>query len=152
MASVTRTVTIESPPSEVWKVLAALDAYQEWESGYVSSLYTSDQRTGAGVTRRVELNSPMGVRWAEHRITRWEEPSVIAWEARSSNFPMLGQAVQTVTLTDAGQSTHVVNNVTYNLKFGWLGRLIDPVMFRPIVKGAAQGFVDSLATNAPHQP
>ena len=148
MGSATRTTEIAAPATEVWAILTELDAYHDWESGYVMSEYTSDQRTGVGVTRRVELKSPMGVRWANHEITRWEEPSVIAWAARSSNFPLLARAEQVVTLRAAGNTTHVQNTVTYTLKYGWLGRIIDPIMFRPIVKGGVEGFVDSLAARA----
>ena len=69
-------------------------------------------------------------------------------ESTSSNFPMLAQAEQTVTLSHADGFTQVVNTVTYHLKYGWLGQLIDPPMFRPIVRSAAGGFVGSLAKEA----
>ena len=60
MGSATRTTEIAAPATEVWAILTKLDAYHDWDPGYVMSEYTSDQRTGVGVTRRVELKSPMG--------------------------------------------------------------------------------------------
>lgn len=144
MTTVTRSVTINDSTMAIWEVLAALDRYHEWESGYVSSAYTSPQTSGRGTMRRVELKSPMGVRYAIHEVTRWEEGSVIAWRATESNFPMLATAEQTVTLRPEVEHTMVENSVTYDLKYGVLGKIADPIMFRRVVVGANEGFLASL--------
>lgn len=148
MTIVTRSAMIDAPPGAVWRILTELDRYEEWETGYVSSSYTGEQREGVGTTRRVELRSPIGVRYAVHEVTRWEEGAAIAWAARDTNFPMLAAAEQTVGLRPDGQGTFVENRVEYELRYGVLGSLADLMMMRRTVRGAAKGFLAGLKRRA----
>jgi len=148
MTLVTRAAVIPAPAQRIWPILSHLDSYADWESGYDSSEYTSDQHEGIGTTRRVGLKSPMGIRHATHVVTRWDEGRAIAWAARDSNFPFLATAEQTVTLEPNGESTHVENQVAYALRYGALGRVVDRIMFERVVRGAAEGFLASLAARA----
>jgi uncharacterized protein YndB with AHSA1/START domain len=148
MAVVHRSVTIAAKGQDVWRILTELDNYAEWESGYVSSAYTSDQHRGLGTRREVRLKSPMGVRRALHEVTHWEEDTVIAWAAIESNFPFLKTAEQTVTLRPEGGTTKVENRMAYELKYGSLGSLVDRLMFNKVVTGAAESFLESLKARA----
>jgi uncharacterized protein YndB with AHSA1/START domain len=141
-------VTIDASPSALWVILTTLDEYADWEPGYASSEYASEQRQGVGAARTARLRSPMGIRRVTHVVTSWEPESEIAWEAHDTNFPLLLSAEQTITLRPDGAATAVENRIVYELRYGGLGRLIDPLVMRRTVNGATEGFLAALARKA----
>jgi hypothetical protein len=46
----------------------------------------------------------------------------------------------------------VENAVEYELKYGPVGCLADPLMFRRVVSGATEGFLASVTTEASSKP
>ena len=137
-------IHIHAPRSAVWKALAAFDRISDWEPGYASSEYATDQREGVGTSRDVQVETPLGARHVLHVVTHWDSGVELGWEALDADVPLIDTAEAVVRLTTSGDTTIVDTEFTYNLKYGPLGRVVDRLVMRKQMKGAVTGFLRSL--------
>jgi len=144
MTRINEQIHIQAPRSAVWKALAAFDRISDWEPGYVSSEYATDQREGVGTSRHAQIKTPFGARHVLHVVTRWEPGVELSWEARDADVPLVDTAENIARLTTSGDTTIVDDELTYTLKYGPLGRVMDRLVMRKQMKGALTGFLQSL--------
>lgn len=139
MSTLRHHVRIEAPVEAVWKALADLAAVQHYNRMVASARVVSDMREGVGATRRCELK-PKG--WVEERVWEWSPPRAIGLEVAVSTWPVVFMKWRTEIQAE-GRGTVVSQELSYKMKFGPLGALMDALMMRrKLDKGIAEVFDD----------
>lgn len=137
MTTLRHQVRIDAPVEAVWKILADLVAVEHYNPMVASARLVSDRREGVGATRRCELK-PKG--WVEERVWDWTPPRAIGLEVAASEWPLVFMKWKT-ELSPDGAATLVSQEMTYKLKFGPIGAVMDAlVMRRKLDKGIAEIF------------
>lgn len=118
---------IAAPVAEVWRAIAGdLTAVQHYNDQVASARIVGEQRDGVGATRRCELR-PKG--FVEERVTAWTPHERIGLEVAASSWPIVFMAWQTDLAVD-GDGTRVTQVLSYKLRFGPVGALLNALVMR----------------------
>ncbi len=100
-------VEISRPAAEVWAVLADFGAIARWADNVDHSSLTTEQATGVGAARRVQV----GRNALLEEVIVWDEAEVLAYELRGLP-PVVRSAVNEWRLEGDGSSTRVTLTTT----------------------------------------
>lgn len=136
---------IPAPVAVVWDVLADFPNVADWNGGVKASYATGEQTEGVGASRHCDL-APTGT--LEETIREWHPNEKLVVSIDSSTKSPLKNGLGTFNLSAGdSESTTIVLNLDYEVKWGPVGRLIGPVVQRQLTKGFA-GFLRDLETTA----
>ena len=129
MTAITKTVRINAPKSKVWAILADLAAVKDYNPSVTEAYYTSTQREGVGASRHCDLRQGE----VDERITAWQEGESYTIEIYDGKpLPPSKEPVQaTIELTAAGSETLVQMTMSYEMKYGVVGNLMNRTMMEP---------------------
>src|SRR5262249_3444689 len=133
-------IHIAAAPETVWRVLGRLDALHEYDPGVKKASVLSGPREGVGASRKCDL-APGG--WFEERVTEWTPHDAMAFELFACSLPVK-RLRHRYTLTADGVGTLVKQTMTYELKFGPLGWVMDALMVRRKWNEGVRGFFTGL--------
>ena len=137
MTTLTHEIRVSAPIESVWPAIADLTAVERYNPMVASARHISDQREGVGASRRCELK-PKG--WVEERVWDWKPPHALGLEVAASEWPLVFMKWRTELQAD-GDGTLVRQELTYKVKFGPIGALLDAlVMRRKLDRGVAEVF------------
>ena len=117
---------IEAAPDRVWAVLSDLVAVQRYNPLVAAAQFVPGAREGVGASRQCALK-PKGT--VKERVTAWEPGRAIAFEVIESDWPMTRMRWRTEIGSEA-TGTKLSQVMEYEMKFGWLGRLLDALIVR----------------------
>jgi ligand-binding SRPBCC domain-containing protein len=126
MTTLEHQVRIEAPLDAVWGALADLTAVRHYNPLVAEVKCISASAEGVGATRRCELK-PDG--WVEERVWSWNPPHAIGLEVAASTWPVALMKWETRLQAD-GAATLVTQQLSYRLKLGPLGALLDALVMR----------------------
>lgn len=127
MTTLRHEVRIEAPIDAVWRAIAEdLTAVQHYNMLVSSARLLSGPREGVGASRRCELK-PKG--FVEERVWEWTPKRAIGLEVAASEWPVVFMKWRT-ELAEDGKATLVSQELSYKVKFGPLGALMDALMMR----------------------
>lgn len=118
-----KTACIEAPADVVWAHLSRLDQIHLWTDVIHRSYLTTQASCGVGAERVCELGHDRSV---TERIVAWEEGSSFTYE--STNAPMMRFARNRWSVRAEGNRTLVTTEAEFELRGGWLGRLLGHVI------------------------
>lgn len=121
---------IESPSEAVWAVLGAFGDVAAWAPGIASSRCLGTRTGGIGARRL--MRHVWGFR-LEEVVTAWEEGSGFTFLVIKAPFP-LNFVLETWKVAPSGAQVRVETTVEYNTHAGPLGRLIDYVCLRHLIR------------------
>lgn len=121
---------IESPPDAVWAVLGAFGDVATWAPGIASSRCLGTRTGGIGARRL--MRHVWGFR-LEEVVTAWEEGCGFTFLVIKAPFP-LNFVLETWKVAQIGAHVRVETTVEYNTHAGPLGRLIDYVCLRHLIR------------------
>lgn len=135
MTTLRHQIRIEAPIEEVWHAIAGdLTAVQHYNQTVSSARWLGDKREGVGAARRCELK-PKG--FVEERVWEWTPRKAIGLEVSASEWPIVFMKWKTELAAD-GQATLVSQEMSYQLKFGPLGSLMDALVMRRKLDGGVR--------------
>lgn len=127
MTTLRHEIHIAAPVDAVWQAVAGdLTAVQRYNPMVSSARVLGDLREGVGAVRRCEL-SPRG--FVEERVWEWLPGKAIGLEVTASGWPIVLMRWRT-ELTAQGDTTRVSQEMSYRLKLGPLGALLDALVMR----------------------
>jgi ligand-binding SRPBCC domain-containing protein len=148
MTVLTNRITIAAARPAVWKTLTTLELLETYDPGVRSSRVTGEVATGPGAERRCDLR-PAG--WFVERVVAWQPEQALAFELVTCSLPV-AHLRHDYTLTAQDGGTVVTQVMTYELKYGPAGRLLDAVMMRRQWDQGIKGFLAGLKQTVEHQP
>ncbi len=126
MTELKHEITIEASPEKVFSVLENLEEVQHYNPTVTFAKYISDHKSGAGSARECELGDEGKIR---ERVTAVDPGKSITMELYEHNWPIKSMQWTTNVLPN-GAETRVTQKLTYEMKFGLLGALLNKLVMR----------------------
>ncbi len=140
MTALMNDIQIHASRKLVWQTLTQLDLLATYDPGTKAASITGELSSGLGAERRCEVR-PTG--WFQERVAAWEPEESLAFELVDCSFPV-NALRHDYTLTESDGLTHVTQTMTYQLKYGRLGRALDAVMLRRKWDNGIKAFLEGL--------
>ena len=125
MGTINNSITINATPEKVWNALATLDAIHQIDRAVKHSSVISNQNTGIGATRKVDMAD--GKNWFKEKVSVWQPNEKLSFQLVECTFPVHSLDYDYI-LTAKGNTTTVTQTMKYTMKFGIVGRLMDTLM------------------------
>jgi uncharacterized protein YndB with AHSA1/START domain len=125
MTTLKHKIFIHAPPERVWEALADLESVRHYNPMAHRVTITTAKREGPGAERRCE--GPQGA-FCE-RVLSWDVGRSITIELSESKWPVAGMRWTTRLQPDSA-GTLMLQETTYEPKFGILGHALDRVVLR----------------------
>lgn len=141
MTTLHNEITIDAPLEKVWGILADVGELDRYDPTVRKSTVTSVAKSGIGSSRKVDMKD--GTHWFEEKITVCEPNEALAFELTNCNFPIDGLR-HSYSFERAGGRTKVAQIMEYEVKYGFLGRLMDALMLRKQTDAGVKKFFSGL--------
>lgn len=123
-------IGIRAPPQTVWAVLEDFGGVSEWAPYMRKSSLVGNQKSGVGTSRY--MRHAWGFSF-EESVTEWTDNHGFSFDVHRAPFPMKDVHETWVTDHDNGLST-VSTRVSYGMRLGFLGSLVDWILVRFVVR------------------
>ena len=128
-------VLVNLPRSEVWQRLRDLTIPHKYVPGLRDCRMATEQKEGVGASRRVFTTSGMEM---DETVIEWDEGKGFVIRLHDGDGPpppIFTEACFHYILEDApGGKTLFRPTMTYTIKYGLLGRLLDKLMLNMIIR------------------
>ena len=126
MRALTEKIGIQASPHVVWEVLEDFGGVSKWAPYMRRSSLVGNQQNGVGTSRF--MRHAWGFSF-EETITEWTDNHGFSFDVHRAPFPRKDVHETWVTGQDKGLST-VTTRVSYGMRLGILGNLVDWVLVR----------------------
>ena len=138
MTTLHNEITINAPIEKIWKALAEMEGLENLDPNVKKSTALSQAKNGIGATRKVDMQD--GKNWFEEKVTAFKPNETLTYELTACSFPVQ-KLKYTYCLEKTGSQVKVNQVMEYQIKFGFLGKLLDSLMIRKqYSKGIKQFF------------
>ncbi|MEM9897551.1 MAG: SRPBCC family protein [Bacteroidota bacterium] len=143
VTTISARASISASREMVWNVLKSPGDIERFHPLIKKSYMIDNQLAGTGSKRYCELR-PIGVMM--EKITEWKEGFSFTTEVFDGKMLPPFKFVRGTISPQNGslEPTTVVFTFSYQLKFGWVGRLMNKLLILPQFKGAPPKYVEGL--------
>jgi len=142
MPRIIKSRTYSASPEAVWDLLADFPNISRWNSGVKHSESTTSAASGVGAQRHCDL-APFGA--LEETIREWDEGKMLAISIDKAKLLPIKQGLVKFAISPDGEGSKLDFDYEYDLKFGPLGKLMQPLLKGQLDKGF-DGFLDDIGT------
>ncbi len=130
MTTIQSQITIHAPKEVVWQALSDLGGVNKYHMAVEKSYYSSDQKSGVGASRVCEFANGGSL---SETVVRWQDGSSLTLSLNPGKKmpPFRSNSEGTFSVREDNGNTVVDMEMRYDLRFGFLGRLMDALMVRP---------------------
>lgn len=139
-------ITIKASPEAVWQVLSDLSRLEKYDPVVTRSELLDTVAQGLGAKRHCQTKNG----WFREEVSEWQPYERLAFTLFDCNLPMkdLKHAYRLEAVRNA---TRVSQTMTYTMKYGWLGKLMDVLMVRKQSDKGIKLFFQGLQQEVEHQ-
>lgn len=131
MIQVEKTVLIKGNEKKVWDIISYTDGIFNYHPLVKKSPLLSKNQKGVGASRRCEMYDGTSV---VETVLEWNEGESIKFELSEFKLPFeSAHATMSIKRVDA-QSSNVTIQMTYKMKFGFIGSIMGRFMIKPIMR------------------
>ena len=134
------TILIDAAPEIVWAVLADIGNIALWNPGVVRSEQTTPGEVSKGSCRYCNLG---GKNYLNERLIVFEPPKIMTIRVTETNLPFAHVDIRFFLIPSEGK-TLVKVSPQYQLKYGFLGRLLDLIVVRSQYQKGMKGLLSGL--------
>jgi len=117
---------VSATPEKVCFVLADIGSIYLWNPGVVQSKLTTPGEVSVGACRLCNLG---GKNYLDEEVIEFERLHKLTMRINDTNLPFKTAEIR-FTVEPQGEKTLIKVSPKYQLKFGWLGSILDMVMVR----------------------
>jgi carbon monoxide dehydrogenase subunit G len=144
MSNVTRSITIDAPPSQVWEVLADFANIHKWSPVVSHSVAAGEIACGGGASRTCSI--PLMGSVTEH-ATAWVEGERI--EIAVHGAPMIREMTSIWEVSPMGAGTRVTAQVDYRAAWKPLGAVMAATVMRIMISRQLRRSLEGLKAYVP---
>lgn len=130
MRTLKENIRVQSSPQAVWDVLADFGDTAAWAPGMRRSEVKGEPKTGVGSYRVMRHVWGFTI---EESVTQWTEGAGYAFDLVRAPFPMC-KVHETVRLEQGDGHAVVTTSVSYAMRLGVIGYLLDAVFVRFLIR------------------
>ena len=138
-------IIINAPVEKIWKILANVGELQNYDPTVSKSTATSANAGGVGASRKVDMKD--GKHWFKEKMTVCKPNEALTYELTECNFPIEGLE-HSYSFERIGNQTKVSQDMEYEVKWGFLGKLMDTLMLRKQTDSGIKKFFAGLKSYA----
>lgn len=127
MTTLTNEILVQAPMEKVWNALANIEELAKYDPTVKEVKALSSVVTGLEAKRKVNMLD--GKNWFEEKCSRWEPNQKLSYTLTACSFPIQGLQ-HTYTFEKQGDNIKVTQVMTYQMKYGWLGKMMDRLMVK----------------------
>lgn len=120
-------ILIEAPMEKIWEALSNLESLEKYDPTVKKCVATSSLKYGEGGRRKVEMKD--GKNWFEEKCTLWKPNETLTYELTACSFPV-HSLNHTYSFERVGNQVKVKQIMSYQIKFGLLGKILDLLVMR----------------------
>ena len=145
MTTLRNEIIIDAPIEKIWASLSNIEELEKYDPTVKKSGALTRLRSGLGATRRVEMED--GKNWFEEKVTKWAPNEALRFELTACSFP-IHQLSHTYSFERVGRDIKVKQVMEYQVKFGWVGWVMDRLMVKKQSDAGIKKFMAGLKTYA----
>jgi ribosome-associated toxin RatA of RatAB toxin-antitoxin module len=141
MTSLYNEISIRAPIEKIWEALSNIDELEKYDPTVRKSTLVSSARSGTGAKRKVDMKD--GKNWFEEKCTLWKPNEELAFELTACSFPV-HRLKHTYSFEKAGTEIKVKQIMEYEVKYGWVGMVLDALVIRKQSDSGVKKFFSGL--------
>jgi ribosome-associated toxin RatA of RatAB toxin-antitoxin module len=149
MATLRNEITIHAPVGKVWEALSNVEELEKYDPTVKSSVALSSLKQGVNASRKVDMKD--GKNWFEEKCTMWEPNEAIVYELTACSFPV-HKLKHSYRFEVKNDSVRVSQVMEYQIKFGFIGRVLDAIMVRKQSDNGVKKFFAGLKSYLEQSP
>jgi ribosome-associated toxin RatA of RatAB toxin-antitoxin module len=134
-------ITIQAPVEEVWEALSNIETLEKYDPVVKRSRAISRNTSGIDAARKVEMSD--GKNWFEERCTVSKSGEALEYELTACSFPV-HRLKHSYTFDEHRNGVTVKQVMEYEIKYGWLGRILDAWIIRRQSDSGIKNFFSGL--------
>ena len=134
---------IDRPAAEVWSVLADFEGISSWNPN-LSDSYLLEGSTSTGVGARRQCDMKDGKNWIRELVTSWDDGSSYSVDIYEGTMPLKTASATLGVRPLSATTSEAYMEMDYEPKMGVLGRVMDVMMMRRMMRGSIQRLLDGL--------
>ncbi len=127
MTTIHNEITINAPFEKIWKALTEVDMLDKYDPTVKKSTSLSDIRRGVGAKRKIEMLD--GKNWFEEQCTVHRPNEALTYELTACSFPV-HKLKHSYSFEKIGTQTKVKQVMQYEMRYGFLGKIMDTLIVR----------------------
>lgn len=139
-------ITINASCESVWRVLADLGRLEKYDPVVTSSRLLETAASGLGARRHCHTANG----WFKEEVSEWQPHKRLSFTLFDCNLPMKALKHE-YYLEPIGSTTKVSQTMTYTLKYGVFGRVIDILLVRKQSNKGIRLFFEGLKKEVENQ-
>ncbi len=128
---------------KIWEALSNVENLDKYDPTVKKSSVLSELKSGPGAKRKVEMQD--GKNWFDEQITVFKPHEALCYELTACSFP-IHKLKHHYTFEQAGNQIKVNQQMEYEVKFGFLGKIMDALMIRKQFDSGIKLFLGGLKT------
>ena len=145
MTTLHNEATINAPIEKIFQALSEMEGLEKLDPNVKKSTSLSTINIGLNAKRKVDMID--GKNWFEEKITNCIQNESLSFELTACSFPVKSLKY-TYVLEKVNNQTKVKQEMTYQIKFGLFGKILDILMIRKQYNKGIHGFFKGLKTYA----
>ena len=127
MAIIKNEIMIDAPLEKIWGALTQIEMLDQYDPTVKKSTALTNSKTGVGARRKVEMLD--GKNWFEETCTEAVPNMALTYELTACSFPV-HKLKHSYSFKAEGRNVKVSQIMEYNVKFGFLGKIMDALVVR----------------------
>ena len=141
MTTLHNEIIIDAPIGKIWNALSTIDQLERFDPTVKKSKVLTAANSGVGAKRKVDMLD--GKNWFEEKVTEYKPNEALAFELTACSFP-IHHLTHSYSFEPVGQQIKVKQVMQYQVKFGFLGKIMDALMVRKQSDQGIKKFMNGL--------
>jgi ribosome-associated toxin RatA of RatAB toxin-antitoxin module len=145
MAIINNEIIVNASIDKVWGILTDLELLDKFDPTVKKSTLISAEKTGIGAKRKVDMLD--GKNWFEENVTVFQLNQALTYQLTDCSFP-IKNLKHSYSFEKIGNQTKVKQVMEYEVKFGFLGKILNSLMLGKQFDGGIKKFFTGLKSYA----
>lgn len=141
MTTIHNEIVINAPIEKIWEALSKIDILDKYDPAVKKSTSLSASKEGIGAKRKVDMLD--GKNWFEEECTVWQPNEALTYELTACSFPV-HKLKHSYLFEKMGNQIKVKQVMEYQMKFGFLGKIMNVLMVRKQSDAGIKKFFNGL--------
>lgn len=127
MTTLHNEITIKAPMAKIWEALTDIECLDQYDPTVKKSTAVTNEKMGIGAKRKVDMLD--GKNWFEEKVTVYKPNESLEYELTACSFP-IHHLKHTYSFEKIGDQVKVKQTMQYQMKYGFLGKIMDALLVR----------------------
>ena len=127
MTAIHNEITVNAPIEKIWEALTEVELLEKYDPTVKKSIALSTLKSGMGAKRKVHMLD--GKNWFDEEVTEYIPNVALTYTLTACTFPV-HKLKHSYSFEKVDNQTKVKQVMQYEMKFGFLGKIMDTLMVR----------------------